>query len=59
MNAIPLAVSAAVVSLLQEERLRAASASRQAAELTGRSARPHRRLSLTWFHRSTAPVAGA
>ena len=59
MNTIPIAVSAAVVTLLEKDRLRAASTSRQAAELTGRSARPHRRLSLAWFHRSTAPVAGA
>jgi hypothetical protein len=59
MNTIPIAVSAAVVSLLEKDRLRAASTSRQTAELTGRSARPHPRLSRSWFHRSTAPVPGA
>jgi hypothetical protein len=59
MNTIPLAISAAVVDVLAKDRLRTAEASRRAASLNGRAAGRDRHPRLAWFHRSTAPVAGA
>jgi hypothetical protein len=59
MNTIPLAVSSAVVEILAKDRLRTAEAARRAASLNGRAAGRDRRPRHAWFHRSTAPVAGA